>query len=223
MKPPTLKPTKIISLSPKLAEWNDMEDVRAALKGQPVTISGTTVDLRDCQIKGNKFPKPKDDQDENSVPIHIRINKFTLKNGSISGIPGGIVFKGDKVTFSDLTFVDIGEDALSNMMDQSPNSSVINCKFYNSGGDKSLQLNDARGAIIKNSFFTGGITAIRLQKKATKIKGIKTKEVSGNTFEDVDTAFNIAGGVKVVASGNTYKNVKHRWINDSGATHDEKS
>ena len=42
---PEYTPRKVIRLDPKKADWNSMADVKAALAGQPVKISGNKLDL----------------------------------------------------------------------------------------------------------------------------------------------------------------------------------
>lgn len=219
--PPKYTPRTVIKLDPKKAEWNSMADVRAAFAGKPVRISGTTLDLNNCEISGAAFPKPKDPQDEGSAGIHARIPGFYLQNGYVTGVPGGIVCKGKGITVYDIQFRSIGEDALSNQVDETPGMRVLKSRFYNGGGgDKSLQMNDGNAAEIRDCYFTGGITGARIQKKATRQRNKAT--VSGNTFDGVNTAWNIAGNVKVAASGNKYHGVTQRWVTDSGATFTEK-
>lgn len=202
-----MKPKATVYLT-KETPWRTMEDVKKTL-GTKAKYSGTTVDLQGNAISGKKI-KREGSQDEDSVPLRVYIDKFQLKNGIIRDIPGGIVVRAKDTTFSDLLFIEIGEDALSNNTDAAPGVTVLNCKFYNSGGDKSLQLNDARDAEIKNSYFTGGQTAIRLQESSGKARGVKAT-VTKNTFEKVPTAVNVSGHTTVTASGNTYKEVQEKW------------
>lgn len=220
--PPDLKPAASIVLDPGKSDWNSMEDVRAALKGKPVSISGTTVDLKNCQLVGTRLKSYEDVQDERNQPLRIRIPGFTLKNGSTRDLPGGVLFRGPGMSFLNLTFLGRkSEDVLSNIVDQSPGATVRNCRAYGAT-DKSFQFNDASGLTFTGNYVTGGITGVRLQESSTGQKGLKTREVSGNTFESVDTAWNVSGGLKVVAAGNTYKNVATRWVQNSGASHTEK-
>lgn len=193
-----------------------MKDVAEAFKGQPVKITGNKLDLNNTELSGNLFKQPKDRNDENAPGIHIRIDDFYLCNGYVRDFPGGIVVKGKGTTFYDLLFRGTSEDYLSNQVDNTPGMRVIKSRFYNSMGDKSLQLNDAEDAIVDECYFTGSTTGVRLQKKSGKDKNQKAT-VTGNTFEDVDTAWNISGTVKVKASKNTYKNVKTKWVANSGS------
>ena len=193
-----------------------MEDVRQACKGKPVKITGTTLDLQGCQIVGTRLPQPDNDQDEDSAALRIAIDGFRLQSGSARGIPGGIIFRGDALRFIGLTFLDIGEDGLSNVMDQAPDSYVASCSFFGAS-DKSLQINDARGLTLLRCTIAGGITGCRLQKKATRYKDIKTRLISGMRFVGCDTAWNISGGVTATESGTKYEGVRTKVVANSGA------
>ena len=216
MDPPRITPKAKILLTEENSNWRTIEDVRRAVKGKPVKLSGNALDLNGCQISGQMLPKPSDDQDEGSAALRISIDGFRLSNGSVKGVPGGIIFKGDGLEFHNLSFLDIGEDALSNVCDRAPNADVINCQFFGAS-DKSGQFNDARGLTLVGNLFVGGITGCRLQKKATKYKGIKTRLVKGNKFIGCSTAWNISGGVQVCESGTVYENVNTKVVSNSGA------
>lgn len=209
MKPPVIKPRATIWLNSTTNTWPNMEAVIRACKGKPVKISGTTLDLNGCQISGTKLPQPDNEDDEGAVPLRINIKGFTLKNGSIRGIPGGIIFRRENASFLDLVFLDVGEDAISNILDDSPNATIKGCSFWGAS-DKQIQMNDARGLTLDNNEIHGGITGARLQKRNGKYKKPKTKSVKNNKFFNVDTAFNLSGDIQVTASGNIYSGVKTR-------------
>jgi hypothetical protein len=206
MKPPILKPKATIFLTLSTDTWTSMADVVKACKGKPVKITGTTLDLQDCQISGSKLPQPDDENDENSAPLRINITGFTMRNGSIRKIPGGIVFRKPSQTYRNLIFLDTGEDAISNIMDDSPDSTIRDCWFFGAS-DKSVQMNDARGLTFTHNIVVGGVTGIRIQKKATRHKAIKPRKIEGNTFINVDTAHHLAGPVEAVIGETTYENV----------------
>lgn len=207
VKEPTVNPKSTVYLTGETA-WRSIADVKKTL-GAKAKYSGNTVDLQGNAISGKKI-KRGGSQDENSIPLRIYIDKFYLKNGIVRDIPGGIVVRAENTKFESLLFIEIGEDALSNNTDAAPGVTVSNCKFYNGGGDKALQLNDARNAEIKNSYFTGGQTAIRLQESSGKARDVKAT-VTKNTFEKVPTAVNVSGYTTVTASGNEYKEVQEKW------------
>lgn len=221
MSPPKIVPKFTIFLTTKTNTWNDMDDVRLACKGKAVRISGTTLDLMGGQISGSKLPQPDNEDDEDSVPLRTRIPGFTLMNGSVRGIPGGIVFREKGCTFTDLIFLQIGEDALSNIVDDSPNSAIKRCSFFGAS-DKSGQWNDARNLVVEDCLFVGGITGCRIQKSSTKYKGIKVKSFKRNRFVSCDTAVNCSGGVTMTAENCKYEDVRLHGKESNGASFIEK-
>lgn len=213
VKPPAFSAPGTIYLEGEPV-WNTLAEVRAAI-GTKGRLVGNTLDLQGYAIDGRRLKQPKRVQDEKAVPLRVNIDGFTLKNGTVRNIPGGIVVKADSTRWENLIFRDIGEDALSTIKDAGEETVVKNCRFYNrsekDSGDKSLQLNDARDAVVEGCYFTGGITALRLQESSAKAKKV-TAWLRGNTFENVPTAANVAGPTTVIEGGNVWKNVRKRWV-----------
>ena len=194
--------------------WETMDDVRKDL-GDKVKISGTTVDLQGGRISGNKLKKPSNSQSENAIGIKIRIKNLTIKNGVIDNLYGGLICYAEDITFQNLTFISIGEDAISNLKDISKGTRVINCKFYgNSASDKILQGNDGRDFYVRGNLISSAITGIRVQKKNAQRQG-GTAQVIDNQFIGVDTAVNAAGEVRVIVKGNTFEKVREKYKTDS--------
>jgi hypothetical protein len=210
----------IIYLTPTTLDWNTPDDILLACKGKPIILNGKTLDLNGCTLSGFRLPHPRDKQDETALPLRLRLPGFTLKNGIIRDIPGGIWCRGKAITLSSLTFLEIGEDACSNDMDTSPDWSVLDCTFTGAT-DKSIQANDGRGLSLRNNTITGGITGVRIQKKATRYKNSTTRLLLNNKFINCQTAWNIAGGIIARAAENSYKNIRKIWVQDSGATYQE--
>lgn len=216
MQPPKITPRATIWLNSTNNTWPSMEAVIRATKGKPVKISGTTLDLNGCQISGTKLPQPDHEDDEDGIPLRINIKGFRMHNGSTRGIPGGIVFRREKVTFEDIVFLDTVEDSISNIMDDSADATIRRCKFFGAS-DKSVQMNDARGLTFDDNIIVGGITGVRLQKKGGKYKKPKTKSLKGNRFINVDTAWNLSGEIQATGSGNIYSGVDKRVDANTGA------
>ncbi len=216
---PDVKPTVRIKIPKDKAEWHSMEDVADVLKGKGnIEIKGTSVNLNGAQLIGTSLKQYSDPQDERNQPLKIKIPGFKLYNGSTLSIPGGIVFSAPDNTYSDLIFLKMGEDALSNVMDQAPNATVKDCEGYGAT-DKTYQFNDADGLTFTGNLATGGITGVRLQKTGSKTRNPQTKEFRNNRFVDTRTAINASGGVKVrLGSGNKFENVVERWEVSNGAS-----
>lgn len=210
VKHPDVKPAKTVYLT-GTPQWKTMDEVKKAL-GSAATISGTKVDLKGNAISGKKIKHPSNSQDEDSIPLKIQIEKFSLENGIIRDIPGGVVVKSNFNTFKNLTFIESGEDFISTYTDGAKGTVVDKCKFYNDrDGDKSGQFNSAVDTTIKNSYFTGGITAIRLQESSSKQKDVRAY-VEGNEFVKVPTAVNGDGDLTIYAHGNSYDNVREKFV-----------
>lgn len=216
---PDIKPTVKVKIPKDKAEWTSMEDVAAVLKGKGrIEIKGTTVDLNGAQLVGTSLKKYDDPQDERNQPLKVKIKGFKLVDGSTYAIPGGIVFSAPNNTYSDLIFLRMGEDALSNIMDTAPDATVTNCEGYGAT-DKTYQFNDADGLVFNNNLATGGITGVRLQKTGAKTKNPKVKEFRNNRFVDTRTGVNASGNVKVrIDSSNKFENVASKWETSNGAS-----
>lgn len=214
VKPPKLEPKKTWYLSGSQPTWNDIQDAKKFLTG--ATWNNNTVDLKGNAVSGKKLKHPSNSQNENSIPLKIDINKFTITNGIFTDIPGGIVIKGRDNKLDGLTFTVSGEDFLSTQRSTSSKKDPIgltvkDCKFYNDGGgDKSLQFNNADDVVVDGAYITGGITGIRLQESRDKKK--VSCVIKNTTFEKVDTAMNIAGNTTVTLSGNKYKSVNKQTV-----------
>lgn len=216
MSTPQITPKATIYITLSTDVWTSMDDVAKACKGKPVSIKGTTLDLKGCQLNGSRLPQPKDDQDESSAPLRINIPGFILKNGSVRKIPGGLVMRKKGVTVEKVVFLETGEDAISNVMDDSENMTIRHCRFYGAR-DKAVQMNDARGLVLEDNEFEKGTTGARIQKTGSKYKKLRTKSVKRNRFVDVDTAFNVSGGIVMTESGNTFVGVNTRFKVNNGA------
>ncbi len=190
--------------------WDKMEDI-SSLFGNKAKITGKTVDMQGGRIDGSSLKRYSNSQDERNTPIKTRIPDLTIKNGYFYNIPGGVVTYAENTTFENITLTKIGEDGISNAKDISAGTQIIDCKFYNTEkGDKSLQLNDAREAIVKGNLIAGGITGIRLQESSAKKQGGKPR-VEGNTFKNVDTGINAAGKTTVYLKNNKFEGVRENY------------
>ena len=74
-------------------------------------------------------------------------------------------------------------------------------------------MNNADGVIIKRCFFTGGITAIRLQESDDK-KQVECRVMSCE-FKNVETAMNIGGRTSAKITDCTYSGVRKNIVKGS--------
>lgn len=192
-------------------DWHSMDDVRAAC-GSKVKITGKIVDLQGAELNGSRMKHPKNPQDEGAAALKIHIPGFYLRNGQVRDIPGGIVAFAEGCRMENLLFRKIGEDAVSNQKDVSAGFQISRCRFEGTKeNDKLAQINDARDAVVENSTFTGGVTAIRMQESSAKKQGGSAESI-GNTFVDVRTAHNVAGRTTVYHKGNVFTRVLKEWV-----------
>jgi hypothetical protein len=209
-RPPEVPYTVYLKGEPK---WDSMDDVKDFF-GSKASISGTVVDLKGGAMSGRELDHPSDQQDEDSIQLRVEIKGLVLKNGVIRDIPGGVSVRKDGVKFQNLAFYEVGEDFISTPKDGAKGTVVDTCKFYiereRSGGDKGLQFNDARDVLIKNSYFAGGITAVRLQESSSTAEDVRCT-AEGNTFEVVSTAFNVAGDTTFYSRRNVFIKVRTRY------------
>ena len=213
-KPPSFTPKYTIKLTDK-PTWNSIDDVKKDIKGKG-KVTGNVVDLQGGCLDGSKLKRSSNSQDESNTPIKLRISNFTLKNGYIINVPGGIVVQTPNVTIENMLFTGVSEDYLSNAKDDSYNFKILNCEFYNnSQGDKSCQVNGAVGLTVKDCYITGGVTAIRIGESSSKKKG--DAKVENCVIEDVPTFLNVDGKSQVFVKNNILKNVDKKYVIQEGS------
>lgn len=192
-------------------DWSSISRIREALKGK-ATIDGYRIDLKGAVLDGSRITRPNNQQNETALGVRLRVNGVTLVNGWISDIPGGIKVMSTQTRFTSLKFIKIGEDALSTVGPDATNITLRNLEFWNDRiGDKSLQLNQALGAVLTNIKLVGGITGIRVQKASYNTPQV-TVMIDGVTFIGCETGMNIDGKATVRLHNATFTNVKKKWV-----------
>lgn len=217
--PPAPQPpdsVRRIMLHKDRLNWRTLDDVRAAL-GDKIEISGKRVNLRGHVLDGSRLPRPQNSQDEKALAVTIGIPQFILHNGWVDNIPGGIVVKASYCTFEWLKFIRAGEDFISTVGEDADGIRLAHCEFWNNpGGDKSIQLNQALGAVLDDVMVVGGITGARIQKDSYKTKGVNAV-LRGMTFHGCETGLNVAGGATVRLIAPVFKDVRKKWVTGSGS------
>lgn len=218
---PSLPPAPVPSESAKriflrneALTWKSMNDVKTFF-GDRVKITNRTVDLMGAVLSGKKLKRSGNSQNENAPAVTIAFGGLVLCNGWVDDIPGGIVVKESYCSFEKLKFINIGEDAVSTVGEDADGIRISGCEFWNAGGDKSIQLNQAFAAIISDTRIVGGITGIRVQKDSYLTTGVNCI-LRGVTFEGCETGINVAGRAVVRLQSPTFKNVKKKWVTGNG-------
>ncbi len=190
--------------------WRNMDEVKRFF-GSRAAIKGKTVDLRGAVLNGKNLARSSNGQDENALGVQVRIQGFVLRNGWVEDVPGGIVVKESYCSFEKLRFIKIGEDALSTVGEEADGIKISGCEFWNGGGDKSIQLNQAFAAIVQDCRIIGGITGIRVQKQSYKTNGVNCI-IRGCDFEGCETGFNVSGKAIVRLQSPIFRSVKKKWV-----------
>ena len=214
VKPPTTNPKFVVKLK-GTPDWSSPEQIKKDL-GNKVSVHKNVVDLNGGEINGKNLKHSGNSQDESNVGVKIRMDNLTIKNGFAKDLGGGLISYAKNTTFQNITFTGTSEDFVSNQKDVSDNFRVIDCKFYNnSKGDKSIQINGAVNALVRDTYVSGAITGVRLGESSSKRRG--EARVENCTFENVSTALNIDGKMKVYTKGITLKNVPKPYVVNDGS------
>jgi hypothetical protein len=221
MKPKHRTPIVGSKIFRPLGEWNirsrkDLAVVEEALGARVTDLGGVLLlDLRGGILDGSK-QKGDGGQDERQTPLLRARIPLIVQNGFINNNKNALTFYAKNSGVKKLTWLNVGEDAVATA-DGAINFLVDGCEFINKGGDKSIQLNEANGARVFRNLIYGGITGVRLGKIAFSKTSDKV-ECGGNTFIDLDTAWNCAKVSVSVTSQNFYSGVKTTWNIHDGAT-----
>lgn len=134
-RPPALPPPpQIPDSAPRIylrdgdLNWNTLDAVRRAVKGSG-TIRENTLDLRGV-LDGSKITHPRNPQEETALGVRIGIPGFTLINGWVNDIPGGLIVNAKACRFNNLTFLKPGEDFLSTGKDGT-GIQITDSEFWN--------------------------------------------------------------------------------------------
>lgn len=218
-KPSFRVPTKRVVVKPK-TDWTirGQEDLKILIdKGATVKRVGKVlvVDLKGLTIDGSN-QKGSGNQDENQSPLARVRTPVMFKNGFIHNNKNALTFYAPDCGVDNITWTKIGEDAIATA-DGAKNATINNCEFINDGdGDKSIQLNEADGAVVTNNLVYGGITGARIGKYAYSQRNDLAK-AGGNTFIGQDTAWNVGEVRLMITKKNTYRSVGNKFVGTNGA------
>ena len=208
---PEAPQSKRIFLTKNTLIWKSPEDIKKFFGDKGVTVLDKVVNLNGMVFSGAKLPRSQNRQDENALGIKVMFLGLVLKNGWVEDIPGGISVREKYSNFTNLTFTKIGEDAISTVGERALGISIQRCSFYNFGGDKAIQLNQADYAKIEDCKIFGGITGIRLQKDSYKTE----KPVAwliNTEFIECETGMNAAGKIVVKTQNLKFSKVRKHVV-----------
>lgn len=216
-KPPEVTDSiKRIYIEEDDLEWDSLKAVQKVLRGY-ATILGHTVDLRGMCISGANILRSRHRDDEKAPGIKIKNIPLHLTNGWITDIPGGLMVYSPHCRFSELKFLNSGEDFLSTVGENAIGIRISRCDFWNDkDGDKSIQLNQAKEAVLNDVKIVGGITGIRVQKDSYKTSDVMPY-MKRMKFIGCQTGLNVAGGATVRMSESSFQNVGEKWVTGKGA------
>jgi hypothetical protein len=220
-QPALPSPPKIPDSAPRIylrdgdLDWSNIEAVRRALNGKGQIKSALhgnyVLDLGGAVLDGSKITHPKNSQSEDALGIRISMSGFSIHNGWVEDIPGGIIVDALSCYFQKLKFLKPGEDFLSTGK-KGKGIFILECEFWNDrGGDKSIQLNQALMAYLRNILIVGGITGLRVQKASYNTPQV-TVMANGMRFVGCECGINVDGGAVVRLSGGKFENVKKKWV-----------
>jgi hypothetical protein len=221
-KPSHREPTKAAKVYKPAGEWviSDISDLKVLTSSINATVSKQgdvcVVDMRGGIIDGSK-QEGDGGQGERQTPLFRARVPLIVKNGFIKNNKNAATFYAPHSGVENLTWLNVGEDGVATA-EGAKNFRVTGCEFLNSkDGDKSIQLNEADGAILERNMVYAGITGVRIGK--IDYSEAKNKATcSNNTFIGVDTAFNVAKVQLTVIKSNKYTNVRIPFKVTHGAT-----
>jgi hypothetical protein len=179
----------------------DVPDVGSVSKRDGVIVW----DLKGAILDGSK-QKGDGSQNENQEPLFRARIPLVVRNGFVQRNKNAASFYAKDSGVERVTFTDIGEDAVATSKG-AYGFRVRDCEFLNDqGGDKSIQLNEARDARVEGNLVFSGRTCMRVGDSGTTAVS-ETATVKGNRFVGCDTGVH-ASKITVDESGNTFENVR---------------
>ena len=171
-------------------------------------------DLQGAILDGSK-QSGDGGQGEKQEPLFRSYVSLVVKNGFVRNNKNAMMFYKKNSGINKITFTNIGEDAVGTSKG-AYNFSVKNSEFINKGsGDKSIQLNEAKGAEIKGNLVYSGRTCVRIGDNHTTVVS-DIVEISNNRFVSCDTALH-ASKITVYEDSNKFEGVRLKFKSAAGA------
>jgi hypothetical protein len=202
-----------------VGEWNirslkDLESVTKALGAKVYTKNGIIfLDLQGGILDGTK-QKGDGGQSENQTPLLRARIPLVVQNGFIRNNKNALTFYAPDSGVKNLNWINIGEDAVATS-EGAFNFFVEKCEF-SGAKDKSIQLNEAKGAKVYNNKIYGGTTGVRLGEISFTERD-NIVYCGGNEFFNVDTAWHVAKLTVIETESNKYSSVRLKYKLVEGA------
>lgn len=171
-------------------------------------------DLQGGILDGSK-QKGQCNQAENQEPIFRARISLLVRNGFIRNGKNAATFYAKNSGVDKVTWLNVCEDAVATSKG-AYGFSITNSEFINHvKGDKTIQLNEAKNAIIRNNRIFSGRTCMRLGDSNISSTN-DVARVENNEFIGCDTGLN-AEKVTVIMKGNVFERVRLEWKASNGA------
>lgn len=212
------KPSPNAKVYKPIGEWNirsEKDLIKLKNLGAEITSikNVLVVDLKGIVLDGSK-QKGDGGQSENQTPLLRARIPIIFKNGFVVNNKNALTFYAPNSGAQNIIWHDIGEDAIATY-DGAYNFLVKDCQF-SGAQDKTIQLNEAKGAMVYNNIIVGGITGVRLGKIDYTERSDRV--LSGkNKFYNVGTAWHIAKLTMEETDENKYISVKQKYKLVEGA------
>ena len=198
-----------------LRSRKDVEKLARKLPGSKVRGDDPVVwDLGGGVLRGDK-QKGDGGQDEKQEALFRARMPLVVRNGFVRRNKNAALFMAPRSGMDRITFTEIGEDAVATAQG-AHGFTLKGCEFINDReGDKSAQLNEARGAVVAGNFFHSGRTALRVgDKQTTQTQDLAI--VRNNHFHACDTAIH-ASRITVRQWDNRFDKVRKHLKTANGA------
>jgi hypothetical protein len=200
-----------------LRKCDDVRTLAKKLKNSIVSISGSLCiwDLKGGILDGKK-QRGDGSQSENQEPLARIRTSLLIKNGFVRNNKNALTFYSPDSGVDRVTWLTVGEDAVATAAG-AINFSLTNSEFINRrGGDKSVQLNEGKGAKIYDNLIYSGITCARVGESSVNKVG-DLAEAGGNRFVGCDTAYHLSRVKLVIKRKDHFDRVNKVIVNSNGS------
>lgn len=195
-----------------------LRDLARKLKGSTVKKESNrwVWDLNGGVLRGDKQSGDGGQSEDQEPLMRVKI-PLLIKDGFVKNNKDAITFYGPDSGIDRITFLDVGEDAVATSRG-AYRVTVKDSEFINNRkGDKSIQLNEAKDALIDGNLIYSGRTGARIgDSDTTSVKELA--KARNNHFIGVDTAYHASKiTVDVNEGSDKYEKVRQKFKTSNGA------